>query len=171
MGGRVRQSSRDGAVGCAVMTLRARPARCSGGREAAPRRCEVAGLTKVFGRTLALDGVDLSVARGEVVALLGPNGAGKTTLLKLLATALKPTAGGGTVLGEDLLNGRDAIRRRIGMISHNHHLYEELTAGENLQFAAVMHGLRASGAGSRRPWTRWGWANRGTGRCAPSAPG
>ena len=107
---------------------------------------EVAGLTKVFGRTLALDGVDLSVERGEVVALLGPNGAGKTTLLKILATALKPTAGGGTVLGEELLNGRDAIRRRIGMISHNHHLYEELTASENLRFAAVMHGLRTSGA-------------------------
>ncbi len=105
---------------------------------------EVQGLTKVFGATLALDGVDLSVERGEVVALLGSNGAGKTTLLKLLSTAIKPSAGGGRVLGEDLLKGRDAIRRRIGMISHNHHLYEELSAEENLTFAATMHGLRAS---------------------------
>ena len=104
---------------------------------------DVQGLTKVFGATLALDGVDLSVARGEVLALLGPNGAGKTTLLKLLSTALKPSAGGGRVLGEDLLKGRDAIRRRIGMISHNHHLYEELSAVENLCFAATMHGIRA----------------------------
>jgi heme exporter protein A len=104
---------------------------------------DVQGLTKVFGATLALDGVDLSVERGEVVALLGPNGAGKTTLLKLLSTALKPSAGGGRVLGEDLQKGRDAIRRRIGMISHNHHLYEELTAEENLSFAATMHGIRA----------------------------
>jgi ABC-type multidrug transport system ATPase subunit len=102
---------------------------------------EVEGLTKVFGATLALDAVDLSSGRGEVVALLGPNGAGKTTLLKLLSTALKPTAGGGRVLGVDLLAGRDPIRRRIGMISHNHHLYEELTAEENLHFAAVMRGL------------------------------
>ena len=125
---------------------------------------EVAGLTKVFGRTLALDGVDLSVARGEVVALLGPNGAGKTTLLKLLATALKPTAGGGTVLGEDLLNGRDAIRRRIGMISHNHHLYEELTAGENLHFAAVMHGLRASGARIQKALDEVGLGEQGNGK-------
>jgi heme ABC exporter ATP-binding subunit CcmA len=104
---------------------------------------EVEGLTKVFGRTLALDAVDLRVDSGEVVALLGPNGAGKTTLLKLLSTALKPTAGGGRVLGLDLLKGRDAIRRRIGMISHNHHLYDDLTAEENLQFSATMHGMRA----------------------------
>jgi ABC-type sugar transport system ATPase subunit len=101
---------------------------------------EVEGLTKVFGATLALDAVDLRAARGEVVALLGPNGAGKTTLLKLLSTALKPTAGGGRILGEDLVKGRDTIRRRIGMISHNHHLYEELTAEENLRFAATMRG-------------------------------
>jgi heme exporter protein A len=107
---------------------------------------EVEGLTKVFGSTLALDAVDLFVAEGEVVALLGPNGAGKTTLLKLLSTALRPTAGGGRILGEDLIKGRDAIRRQIGMISHNHHLYEELTAEENLRFAAIMHGIRADRA-------------------------
>jgi len=106
---------------------------------------DVQGLTKVFGTTLALDAVDLLVDPGEVTALLGPNGAGKTTLLKLLATAIKPTAGGGRVLGLDLLKGRDAIRRRIGMISHNHHLYEDLTAEENLKFAAVMHGMRGDG--------------------------
>jgi heme ABC exporter ATP-binding subunit CcmA len=111
---------------------------------------EVEGLTKVFGSTLALDGVDLCAARGEVVALLGPNGAGKTTLLKLLSTALKPTAGGGRILGEDLVKGRDSIRRRIGMISHNHHLYEELTAAENLRFAATMHGIRPDRDGIRK---------------------
>jgi ABC-type multidrug transport system ATPase subunit len=105
---------------------------------------DVRGLTKVFGRTLALDAVDLAVAPGEVVALLGANGAGKTTLLKLLSTALRPTAGGGSVLGEDLRSGRDAIRRRIGMVSHNHHLYDDLTADENLRFAAAMHGLRSA---------------------------
>lgn len=111
---------------------------------------EVKGLTKVFGATLALDAVDLSAARGEVVALLGPNGAGKTTLLKLLATAIKPTVGGGRILGEDLVQGRDAIRRRIGMISHSHHLYEELTAEENLRFAATMRGIRAEPAQIRK---------------------
>jgi ABC-type multidrug transport system ATPase subunit len=103
---------------------------------------EVQGLTKAFGRMLALDAVDLRVEVGQVVALLGANGAGKTTLLKVLATALKPTAGSGRVLGEDLRDGRDAIRRRVGMISHNHHLYDDLTAAENLRFAAAMRGLR-----------------------------
>jgi len=107
-----------------------------------PPAVDVQGLTKVFGSTLALDAVDLFAGCGEVVALLGPNGTGKTTLLKLLSTALKPSAGGGRILGEDLLTGRDPIRRRIGMISHNHHLYEELTAEENLRFAATMRGIR-----------------------------
>ncbi len=111
---------------------------------------DVQGLTKIFGGTLALDAVDLTVHRGEVVALLGPNGAGKTTLLKLLSTALKPTAGGGHILGQDLVKGRDNIRRRIGMISHNHHLYEDLTADENLRFAAAMRGMRADGAAIAR---------------------
>jgi ABC-type multidrug transport system ATPase subunit len=111
-----------------------------------PAAVEVRGLTKVFGRMLALDAVDLTVEAGGVVALLGANGAGKTTLLKVLATALKPTAGSGQVLGQDLRDGRDAIRRRVGMISHNHHLYDDLTAVENLRFAAAMRGLRPAAA-------------------------
>jgi ABC-type multidrug transport system ATPase subunit len=113
------------------------------GRRPVDPAVDVRGLTKVFGRTLALDAVDLQVEAGKVVALLGANGAGKTTLLKLLSTALKPTAGDGWVLGEPLRGGRDAIRRRIGMISHSHHLYDDLTAEENLRFAAAMRGLRA----------------------------
>ena len=130
------------------------------GRGVAESMVDVQGLTKVFGQTLALDAVDLRVDRGEVVALLGPNGAGKTTLLKLLATALKPTAGGGRVLGQDLVKGRDGIRRRIGMISHNHHLYEELTAEENLQFAAVMHGMRADTGAVTKALTEVGLADQ-----------
>ena len=125
---------------------------------------DVQGLTKVYGRTLALDTVDLRVESGQVVALLGPNGAGKTTLLKLLATAIKPTAGGGWILGLDLLKGRDAIRRRIGMISHNHHLYDDLTAQENLKFAAVMHGMRAEAGPIRKALAEAGLDGQATWR-------
>ena len=125
---------------------------------------DVQGLTKVFGSTLALDAVDLFAGRGEVVALLGPNGAGKTTLLKLLSTALKPSAGGGQVLGEDLLTGRDPIRRRIGMISHNHHLYEELTAEENLRFAATMRGIRPDRGQIRKALADVGLATQAAGK-------
>lgn len=118
---------------------------------------QVFHVSKEYGRYRhALTDVTFDVARGEFVFLTGPSGAGKTTLLKLLSTALKPTAGGGRILGEDLLKGRDAIRRRIGMISHNHHLYEDLTADENLQFAAAMHGMRTDDGAIRKALTEVG---------------
>lgn len=125
---------------------------------------EARGLTRVFGGTLAVDAIDLSLPSGEVLALLGANGAGKTTLLKLLSTALRPTAGEGRVLGEDLRKGRDAIRRRIGMISHNHHLYDDLTAGENLRFAAAMRGLVTNAAAVGKALTEVGLEQHEHGR-------
>lgn len=102
---------------------------------------EAEGLVKVFGRTVALDGLDLRLGAGEIVGFLGPNGAGKTTLIKVLATLLQPTAGSVRVLDLDLRRERDAIRSQIGVILHGFHLYEELTALENLRFVAAMRGL------------------------------
>lgn len=104
---------------------------------------EASGLTKAYGAALALDGVDVGLGSGEALALLGPNGAGKTTLLRILATILRPTAGRATVLGHDAVREREAIRPRIACIAAASHLYGELTAAENLGFAAAFRGFSA----------------------------
>src|SRR5688572_6412516 len=76
---------------------------------------EASGLTKVFGRTRALDGVDLAIPRGSVYGVLGPNGAGKTTAIRILATLLRPDAGSARVLGHDVVRDGAAVRRRISL--------------------------------------------------------
>ncbi len=101
-------------------------------------------LSKAFGATSALKGIDLDLRRGETLLLLGPNGAGKTTFLKLLATLLRPTDGGGRVLGFDLATEQGAIRQRIGVLAHGSYLYGDLTALENLRFFTAMTGLQPS---------------------------
>ena len=98
------------------------------------------GLEKRFGRAAALRGVDLEVHAGQTVAVLGPNGAGKSTLLRLVAGLARPTAGAVTVLGERA--GRPAARGRVGLVSHSTFLYPDLTARENLIFAARLYGVR-----------------------------
>jgi len=100
-------------------------------------------VSRAFASVPAVSRVSLEVERGEVVLLRGPNGAGKSTLLRIVATALSPTAGGGRVLGFDLLGGREEIRRRTELIGHRTRLYEDLTAVENLRFAALLHGIDA----------------------------
>jgi heme ABC exporter ATP-binding subunit CcmA len=87
-----------------------------------------------------LRGVDLRLERSEVVALLGRNGSGKTTLLRIVATLLRPTRGGGTVLGHDLLRDTDAVRGQIGFLGHTNGVYPDLTAAENLEFTLRMIG-------------------------------
>jgi len=94
----------------------------------------VSGLVRVFGAQRVLDGVDLDVAAGEAVALLGPNGAGKTTLLKIVATLLRPTRGTATVGGHDCVREAEAARALLGVVAHGTHVYEDLTARENLAF-------------------------------------
>jgi heme exporter protein A len=87
-----------------------------------------------------VDGVDLSVAAGGCLALFGPNGAGKTTLLRILAGLLRPTAGTASVAGVALPGGA-AGRAMVGLISHQSMLYGALTARENVEFAARLHGV------------------------------
>ncbi len=108
---------------------------------AAPPAIELRGVTRVFGVVPALVRVDLRVERGETLLVRGPNGAGKSTMLRVIATALQPTYGSGSVLGSDLLAGRDEIRRRTELLGHRTRLYEDLTGRENLRFACLLHGV------------------------------
>ncbi len=101
---------------------------------------EVRGLSKAFGHRAALQGVDLVVSPGEFLALFGPNGAGKTTLLRIIASLARPTAGSVRVLGHDLAAAA-AVRRQIGLVSHQPLIYGNLTANENLHFFARMYDL------------------------------
>jgi heme exporter protein A len=104
---------------------------------------EVSRLTKVYGTQPVLRDVSLSVPAGAVLTLLGPNGSGKTTLLRLLATLARPTAGSGRIGGHHLVDGRDAVRRLVGLVGHGSHLYDDLSAIENLAFAAALVRLPA----------------------------
>jgi len=99
------------------------------------------GLTRRFGATTALDGVDLEVRRGEPLALFGVNGAGKTTLLRLLSGGMKPTTGSLSIAGIDPRRAPASARGRIGLLSHHTLLYDDLSARENLVFFARLHGL------------------------------
>jgi heme ABC exporter ATP-binding subunit CcmA len=95
-------------------------------------------IARRFGTRWALRGVTMQVAPGEVVGLMGHNGSGKSTLLRVLSTVLRPSAGEGWVHGHHLV--RDAVRVRAvtGFLAHSPGLYEDLTAAENLRFAAAM---------------------------------
>jgi heme ABC exporter ATP-binding subunit CcmA len=106
---------------------------------------DLVGVTRLFGAVPALVRANLRIERGETVVLRGPNGAGKTTLLRVVATALSPTYGRGSVLGFDLVREREEIRRRCELLSHRTRLYDDLTASENLVFWSRLIGLDASG--------------------------
>jgi heme exporter protein A len=98
-------------------------------------------LARLFGRSAALAGVSFQIQRGSTVALLGANGAGKTTLLRILATSLRPSFGRADVLGLDITQRPDLIRHHVAYLSHANGLYDDLTASENLRFAAAMRDI------------------------------
>jgi len=102
---------------------------------------EVEGLCKAYGTARVLDGVDLSVPAGTVLALLGPNGAGKTTTVRVLATLLRPAAGRATVGGHDVVRERSAVRRLIGLAGQAAAVDDLQTGRENLLTAARLAGL------------------------------
>jgi oleandomycin transport system ATP-binding protein len=110
---------------------------------------EAEGLTKRFGATQALAGVDISADRGQVLALLGPNGAGKTTIVRILATLLKPDGGSARVSGYDVLSDAVQVRQLIALTGQYASLDEELTGTENLIMICRLLGFTRPAARSR----------------------
>jgi heme exporter protein A len=100
---------------------------------------EVRGLSKSYGFTWALRDIDLELRGGDTVALLGPNGAGKTTLLKALAGLLRPSAGAIYADGTNLRQTPARRRPVVGLLSPSDHLYEKLTAEENLRLFLALY--------------------------------
>lgn len=98
------------------------------------------GIERSFGNARVLRGVDLGVEAGSLHLILGPNGAGKTTLLRILAGLTRPSAGSVTLEGKALREA-PALRRRIGLLSHQSFLYDDLTPLENLEFAAGLYDI------------------------------
>ena len=99
-----------------------------------------AGLTKRYGRTVALDALDLVVDEGDVLGYLGPNGAGKSTTIALLLGQIRPSAGHATIFGLDAWRDAPEVHRRIAYVPSEANLWPSLTGAEVLRFLASVHG-------------------------------
>jgi ABC-2 type transport system ATP-binding protein len=98
-------------------------------------------LRREFGKTVAVENLNLSIYKGEVFGLVGPDGAGKTTTLRLLAAIMDPTRGSATVAGFDTVRKPEAIKERIGYMAQSFSLYGDLSVDENLNFFADVFGV------------------------------
>ena len=99
----------------------------------------VENLSRAYGDTWALYGLDLRVERGEILGFLGPNGAGKSTTVKILTGMIKPTRGRALVAGIDVVEDPIGVKRRIGYVPESSALYESLTAREYLELVACLY--------------------------------
>lgn len=102
---------------------------------------ETKGLRREFGKTVAVQNLDLTIYKGEVFGLVGPDGAGKTTTLRLLAAIMDPTAGSAAVAGFDTVRESEAIKERIGYMAQIFSLYRDLSVIENINFFADVFGV------------------------------
>ncbi len=102
---------------------------------------ETRGLTKRFGNVTAVNGLDLTVRRGEIFGLLGPDGAGKTTTIRMLCAIMDPSEGTARVAGFDTVREPERIKERIGYMPQQFSLYGDLTVRENLIFFADIFGV------------------------------
>ena len=102
---------------------------------------ELKDLTKRYGNVLAVDRVNLHVARGEIFGFLGPNGAGKTTTIRMMGGVLAPTGGSVVIDGVNMDDDPESVKRRIGFIPDRPFLYEKLTGMEFMRFSADLYGV------------------------------
>jgi ABC-2 type transport system ATP-binding protein len=112
----------------------------------------VENLRRNFGTFAAVDGIDLSVSKGEIFGFLGPNGAGKSTTIRILCGLLMPTGGKGTVAGYDIVAQPEEIKKRIGYMSQKFSLYEDLTVGQNIDFFTGIYGVSKENRKVRKEW-------------------
>jgi len=106
------------------------------------------GIFRDYGCLHALNGINLRVEEGEFIAIIGPNGAGKSSLLKIFASLLSPTKGTLQIFGTKG-NDREDVQDRIGMLSHDTFLYDNLTARENLLFFGKLYGMEHAALAER----------------------
>jgi ABC-2 type transport system ATP-binding protein len=109
-----------------------------------PSIVEISHLTHAYGARTALDNFSLTVQAGEIFGLLGPNGSGKTTLFRILSTLIPVSAGHVKVLGTDVAQDRDSVRKQIGVVFQSPSLDKQLTAQENLIHQGHLYGLHGS---------------------------
>ena len=110
---------------------------------------EAEGLTKRYGETVALAGIDLQVPAGSILGVLGPNGAGKTTAVRILTTLSRPDSGWARVAGHDVLREAAAVQRNIGVTAQDATVDEVLTGRQNLVMIGRLSGLRRREARAR----------------------
>jgi len=118
-------------------------------RHFAGEMLELIGVVKRYGKFTAVQGLDLTVHRGEIFGFLGPNGAGKTTTIRMAAGVLRPTSGQVLVGGDDLDTHPEAAKSRIGYIPDRPFLYEKLSGGEFLRFVAGLWGREGDAVAKR----------------------
>lgn len=111
-----------------------------------PHALEIAGLSKLYGRTIALRAITLRLEPGQILALLGANGSGKTTLLKIVAGAVAPTVGTVAIFADERSQDPRRARSHSGLLASETYLYDDLTAAENVRFTLTMAGQNASDA-------------------------
>src|SRR3982751_3171604 len=121
---------------------------------------DVHGLTKRFGRKVAVDHVDIAIPEGQVWGFLGPNGSGKTTTIRMLCGLLTPDDGSGTCLSLDIRTQSEAIKRQVGYMTQKFSFWEDLSIRENLEFVARLYQVEDARARVEETLKRLGLVER-----------
>ena len=110
---------------------------------------EARGLTRNFGKLVAVDHVDLTIPRARIYGFLGPNGSGKSTTIRMLCGLLEPSAGTVRVLGHEMPRDAERMRAKLGYMTQRFSLWDDLTVHENLNFMARIFGLAGAARDAR----------------------